>query len=75
MAIKSPISNPLDNLFEQMANISKAGAYDIVANQRNELLAENETLKQQVKELRETLELAAAYRMQTHYGQDSLCLK
>lgn len=34
-----------DNLFEQFAQISKAGAYDIVAQQRDELAIENDKLK------------------------------
>jgi hypothetical protein len=45
MAIKSPIPNPMDNLFEQMVNITKASAYDILVDQVKELKAENETLK------------------------------
>ncbi len=34
-----------DSLFEQMANISKAGAYDIIVQHRDELLHENSLLK------------------------------
>ncbi len=35
----------MDSLFEQFANISKAGAYDIVAQQRDELVKELEAFK------------------------------
>lgn len=38
----------MDNLFEQMANISKASAYDIVSKQVHELKEENESLKQRI---------------------------
>lgn len=41
----------MDNLFEQIANITKAHAYDIIVEQRNELLKENELLKNRVKYL------------------------
>jgi len=44
------LTNP-DSLFEQMANISKASAYDIVSKQVKELQAENEALKAQIREL------------------------
>lgn len=36
-----------DNLFEQFANISKAGAYDILVDQVKELKGENEKLKEE----------------------------
>jgi hypothetical protein len=49
-----------DELFNQIANISKAGAYDIVTKQRDELATEIEALKAHVKLLRETLELMLA---------------
>jgi len=39
----------MDNLFEQITMISKAGAYEVVAQHRNELIEEN-------KNLRETLD-------------------
>lgn len=42
-----------DNLFEQMANISKAHAYDIVSKQAQELKEENDRLKRVNKELLE----------------------
>ncbi len=35
----------MENLFEQVANISKAGAYDILVEQVKELKEENEKLK------------------------------
>jgi len=38
-----------DELFEQMANISKAHAYDIVSKQRDELVKKNETLKEELR--------------------------
>lgn len=41
---------PFDNLFEQVSNISKAGAYDILAQQVKELKAEKESLKEVVKQ-------------------------
>lgn len=44
-----------NNIFEQMANISKAGAYDIIVKQRNELLDETAKLKEQNKVLKEAL--------------------
>jgi len=44
------LTNP-DSLFEQMANISKASAYDIVSKQVKELQAENEALKDKIREL------------------------
>jgi len=44
-----------DNLFEQMANISKAHAYDIVSKQRDELLEENKRLKESVKYLQDLI--------------------
>lgn len=45
----------MDQLMEQIVNISKAGAYDIVSKQRNELLEENKALKEQVKFLRDLI--------------------
>lgn len=41
----SPSSNT-DSLFNQMANISKAHAYDIVSKQIDELMEENKRLKE-----------------------------
>lgn len=41
----------MDQLMEQIVNISKAGAYDIVSKQRDELLEENKALKERVKYL------------------------
>ena len=38
----------MDNLFEQMANISKASAYDILLNQVKELKEENKRLKHSI---------------------------
>lgn len=37
------------NLFEQVVNITKAHAYDIVSKQRIELTEENARLKERVK--------------------------
>ena len=39
------------DITQQIINISKAGAYDIVVNHRNELLEENTKLKERVKHL------------------------
>ena len=39
-----------DNLLNQIVNISKAGAYDILAEQVKELKAEKESLKEVVKQ-------------------------
>ncbi len=41
----------MDNLFEQMANISKAGAYDILVEQVGELKKENTKLREALKTL------------------------
>ncbi len=46
----------MDNLFKQFATISKAGAYDIVSKQRDELVIENEALKAEVKRLKGLIE-------------------
>jgi len=40
----------MDNLMEQIVNISKAGAYDVVVEQVKELTAENKALKDVVKQ-------------------------
>ena len=37
-----------DNLTQQIVNISKAGAYDVVSKQRDELVIENKKLKERV---------------------------
>lgn len=39
------------DITQQIINITKAGAYDVVANHRNELLEENAKLKERVKYL------------------------
>jgi len=39
------------DITQQIINITKAGAYDIVAQHRNELLEENAKLKERVKYL------------------------
>ena len=44
------MATPFDNLFEQLSNINKAGAYDILAEQVKELKAEKESLKEVVKQ-------------------------
>lgn len=36
---------PFDNIFEQMANISKATAYDVLVDQVKELKVDNDQLK------------------------------
>lgn len=51
------------DLFEQMTNISKAHGYDILAKHVGELKAENEQLKEQVKELLTTLEKIKMWEM------------
>ena len=43
-----------DNLMEQIVNISKASAFDILSKHNQELQAENEKLKERIKYL-ETL--------------------
>jgi len=45
-----------DNLQQQIVNISKASAYDIVSKQVQELQAENEALKERVKVLEDALQ-------------------
>lgn len=52
-----------NNLFEQMANISKASAYDIIVKQRNELLEENAKLKEQNRIMKEALQEIAASKV------------
>lgn len=47
--------NPFDNLGEQLVNISKAHAFDIVSEQVKDLLKENEQLKEQIRVLRNEL--------------------
>ena len=39
----------MDNITQTIINISKASAYDVVSQQRNELLEENAKLKERVK--------------------------
>ena len=39
------------DITQQIINITKAGAYDVVAQHRNELLEENAKLKERVKYL------------------------
>jgi len=39
----------MDDLFNQIVNISKAGAYDIVSQQVKELQAENKALNEQLE--------------------------
>lgn len=51
MAINSPIKNPVDNVFEQLANISKAHGYDILSEQVGELKKENAKLRKALSEL------------------------
>ncbi len=53
----------MDNLFEQMANISKAGAYDILVEQVGELKKENAKLREV---------LAIAMKSLATYGQHPL---
>lgn len=45
----------MDNLLNQIVNISKAGAYDIIVAQRDELLQENALLKSRVKFLEDLI--------------------
>jgi len=45
----------MDNLFEQMANITKAHGYDILSKQVGELKSERDALEAQVKELKDAL--------------------
>ena len=49
-------ADPFANIFQQVTNISKAHAYDIISKQRDELVKENEQLKEQVEKLREALQ-------------------
>ena len=41
----------MDDLFNQIVNISKAGAYDIVSKQVQELQAENEKMRNTLKDV------------------------
>ena len=45
----------MENLFEQMTNITKAHGYDILSKQVGELKSEKDALEAQVKELKEAL--------------------
>lgn len=45
----------MDQLLQQIVNIQKASAYDIVSKQCIELKAENEALKAEVKMLKELI--------------------
>ncbi len=45
----------MDNLFEQIATIQKASAYDIVRKQNEELLAKNKELADRVKFLEDLI--------------------
>lgn len=54
-----------ESIFEQFANISKAHAYDIVAQQRNELMDENAKLKSENETLK--IELKAANSLLSAY--------
>ena len=45
----------MDNLLEQITNISKAHAYDIVVDQVNDLTIENKKLKERVKYLEDLI--------------------
>lgn len=51
----------MDNLMQQIVNISKAGAYDIVSKQRDELVIENNLLKSRIKEMIAVLEECEEY--------------
>ena len=44
-----------DDFFEQMAQITKAHAYDIVCEQRDKLFGENKTLNERVKFLEDLI--------------------
>lgn len=50
--------NPFSNIGEQIVNISKASAFDIVSQQVKELQSENEALTRKVQLLREAVEVA-----------------
>ena len=41
----------MDNLFEQITNVSKAGAYDVLSKHNVELKEENQRLRDRVKYL------------------------
>ena len=45
----------MDNLHEQIVNISKAGAFDIVSKHNQELQEENKLLKERVKYLQDLI--------------------
>ena len=49
----------MDNLFEQMANITKAHGYDILSKQVAVLKSERDALEAKVKQLKDTLQFAA----------------
>lgn len=50
----------MDNLFEQMANITKAHAYDLVAKHRNELAEQNESYRKALNEVLDVIRKADA---------------
>lgn len=39
----------MDNIYDQIVNISKAGAFDVVSKQRDELAIENKALKEDLE--------------------------
>lgn len=45
----------MDNLFEQIVNITKANAYDIICQKSKELEEENKKLKDRVKFLEDLI--------------------
>ena len=49
-------ADPFANIFQQVTNISKAHAYDIISKQRDELVKEIEQIKEQVEKLKEALQ-------------------
>ena len=59
---------PKDNLYEQIVNISKAGAYDVVSQQVIELKEENDILRSRVKEL-ENLIIEYTEKMSNNLNQ------
>ena len=68
--LKSNIQSPFDNLGEQLMNISKANAYDVVSKQVQELQAENEKLKNVLNNVKDFLHIMPMLRLANKQGFD-----
>lgn len=60
----------MENLFEQLTNISKASAYDIVVKQVEELKEENKQLNILVDDLRVKLQCCASRCIELEIERD-----